>query len=302
MRSLLVACCLFAALPAQAQSGFTPEQLAEAAESAVAQTAPDAAAMQQAAERSERLRAMLAVAMDQSANRLGRAELRALTVALGPPSEDRDILLSWLMRGGEVAIADAGLTGIYNPHADGWLLLRWQQVGGTPRLMQAALVSGRLLRGGTEAPLDRADIPFSQALVARRLTAHASLETLTGVMPVDRFFLALPAIRVFEAEAVLAAARTQVGALAQWSRENPAALSAIDRALRRGDDPALRALPERVRTALSPMAMVATPAGHELVLQSPMYPARALFARFESGAAPALFSLDLAPQTGSGMQ
>jgi hypothetical protein len=76
----------------------------------------------------------------------------------------------------------------------------------------------------------------------------------------------------------------------------------MQRAIRRGNDPAFRALPERVRSALSPMAVVLTPEGPEVVLQSPAYPARALFARFDGGSAPSLFALDLAPQTGSAVQ
>jgi hypothetical protein len=173
--ALLPLALLIGAAPAIAQSGgFTPESLAEAARAAVAEAAPDAAATRAAAARSERIRAVLAVAQDRSFEELTSSELRALTAAFGPPSEDRDILISWLARGGEVVAANAELTGIYNPHADGWLLLRWHHVGGAPRLATAMLASGALLRGGAEAALDRADMPFAQALVARRLTAHAS--------------------------------------------------------------------------------------------------------------------------------
>jgi hypothetical protein len=237
--------------------------------------------------------------MDQSASRLGRAELRALTVALGSPSEDRDILLSWLMRGGEVAIADAGLTGIYNPFADGWLLLRWDHVGGAPHLAEAMIATGTTLRGGTTAPLDQADMPFAQALVARRLQSLAMFEVLDS----ESLLRLYPAIRAGETDLVLRNARLQAGALAEWSRANAPALRQLDRAISRADDPALLAFPDRVRDALSPTALVSTPDGTELVLASPVYPARSLFARFAaSGGEPELFRLDLAPQTGSNVQ
>jgi hypothetical protein len=297
MRYLLLPLGLLLTPAAHAQTGgFTADELVQSARASVAEAAPNAPAMRHIAARSERLRAVLAVAMDQAVNRLSNEELRTLTVALGPPTVDRDILLSWLMRGGTVAVANTEISGIYNPFADSWLVLRWSQVGGVPRLEQAVLVNGELLRGGAEAPLDAAGTVFAQALVARRLQSLAAFPLLGEHVGAADFFAFYPTVRIVQTERVMAAARAQVGALAQWSRDNPQSLAALDHAIRRADDPAFLSLPERVREALGPVALVATPGGTEVVLQSPVYPARSLFASFATNtAAPEFFTLDLDP-------
>lgn len=276
--------------------GFTEEQLAAAARVAVAETAPQAPAMRAVAERSEQLRVLLAVAQDQVATGLPAEERRTLTIAFGPPTPDRDIVLAWLMRGGHLAVASPELSGIYNPFADGWLLLRWQFVGGSPRLAQAALATGRLLRGGAGAPEAAGEMPFSQALVARRLGALTGFSRVLEDPGVAGFFLLYPQLQVSEAEAVLAAARREVGALAQWSRTNPESLALLQHVIDQGEDPALLSIPSRLRADLGPIALAATPQGTEVVLQSPAYPTRCLFAGFAGpGDVPQLFALDLAP-------
>ena len=95
------------ASPAAAQIGFSAQDLTTAARQSTVEAAPAAAA----AARSERIRAVLAVAMNEAPALLAREEWRALTTALGPPTEDRDILLNYLMRGGSVAVAGPELTG-----------------------------------------------------------------------------------------------------------------------------------------------------------------------------------------------
>ena len=300
MRNLLLPALALLPAAALAQTaGFTADGLAAAARSAVAEIAPDAAARSAVAARSERLRALLAVAQDRAGAQLAPDEWRALTAAFGPPQEDRDILASWLARGGQVAVADPQWSGIYNPLADGWLVLRWQQVGGAPRLAEAMLASGPLLRGG-EAPVAGLEaMPFAQMLAARRRASLAAFPQLAR--EAGLFRANWPLLRVREGETVLAAARQQVGALAQWSRDNPAALRALDRLLSRGDHPALLPFPARLREALGPVGVVATgDGGAELVLQAPAYPARSLFAGFPPGAGPPqLFALDLAADEGT---
>lgn len=287
---------LLGAAAACGASGFTEEQLIAAARVAVAETAPQAPAMRAVAERSERLRALLAVAQDRVATELPAEERRTLTIAFGPPTQDRDVVIGWLMRGGHLAVAAPELSGIYNPFVDGWLLLRWQPVGGSPRLTQVALVTGRLLRGGAAAPEPAGEMPFSQALVARRLRALTGFSRVLEDPGVAGFFLLYPQLQVSETEAVIAAARREVGALAQWSRTNPQSLALIHRAIDQGDDPALHSIPSRLRRDLGPIALAATPRGTEVVLQSAAYPTRCLFASFAGpGDAPQLFALDLDP-------
>lgn len=300
-RTLLGAICALAlAVPASAQSGgFTEAQLADAAQSAAAEAAPHAAAIRSAAMRSERLRAVLAVAMDQAPTQLTREELRLVTTALGPPTVDRDILLGWLMRGGSVTAAGPDLTGIYNPFADGWLILRWNHVGGAPRLTDAALVTGASLRGGLDAPFATADVPFAQALVARRMVTMAALDGLSA----DYLFRHLAPFRSAQAQVALASARGQVGALAQWSREHPGSLTLLERAIDRRDDPALLSFPSYLSRDLGPAAVVATATGDELALLAPAFPTRGLFAQFPAdGGQPVLFALDLDPVTGGLVQ
>ena len=303
--ALFAACLAPTTLAAQA-GGFTEQQLAEAAAMLAQEAAPDAVQRADLARRSEDLRQVLALDQASLDRAVDRAGLRALTVAMGPPAQDRDILLSWFARGGHVAVASADLSGIYNPFADGWLLLRWQQVGGAPRLVRAALVSGRLLRGDMPAVPGEADMPFAQVLVARRLHALAAFEELGSQMTADDLFTGYAPLRESQTEGVLEESRRQLGSLAQWSRENDRALAALERLIERGNDPALLSIPSRLHDALGPVALVATPSGYELMLQAPTAPARTIVATFglapdpagsvTDDQAPRLFALNLAPQ------
>lgn len=287
-----------AATPSIAQAdGFTSQHLAESARSLTGEAGARAQLAASVASRSEDLRQALAVDQARLAAILGSSELRALTAAMGPPTVDRDILLSWFARGGHVAVAGTDLAGIYNPFVDGWLVLRWQQVGGRPRLVAAALVSGQPLRGASPAFAGEADMPFAQALVARRLRSLAAFEQLTGEFGSEALFRAYHPVRVAESERVLEQARQQVGALAQWSRSQAGDLGAVNRLIAAGDDPALATVPQRLRRDLGLIALAQTPAGTELVLQAPLAPTRSIIATLprSGNALPHLFAIDLAP-------
>lgn len=284
--------------PAGAQVGFSAEDLAVAAREVTGATAPDAAATLSVAARSERIRAVLAVTMDEAPSHLTSEELRVLTTAMGPPGEDRDLLLSYLTRAGSVAIGGPDLSGIYNPFCDGWLLLRWSHVGGAPRLKGAVLATGNAMRGGIAASSAGDDIPFAQALAMRRVHMLGALAGLDA----EYVFRQHAAAREVQTSDVLASARLQVGALARWSRANPALLARLEHRIRRADETALLAFPQRVRDAVSPVAVVSTPTGAELVLASPIYPNRTLFAEFSGDGEPELFALDLDPANGGFVQ
>ncbi|MEI9905018.1 MAG: hypothetical protein WDN06_14435 [Asticcacaulis sp.] len=52
---------------------------------------------------------------------------------------------------GASSSANSGdVTGLYNPIADVWLVLRWQRVGGAPRIADAVFLPGSALRDSTD--------------------------------------------------------------------------------------------------------------------------------------------------------
>jgi hypothetical protein len=75
------------------------------------------------------------------------------------------------------------------------------------------------------------------------------------------------------------------GAMARWSIDNPDALGRVRKAVGRGRDAGLAALPGPVRETLAPMAVLTGAEGDVLVLQSARDPARAVLVRATGGRA-----------------
>lgn len=294
--SLLLPLSLLAS-PAVAQSGgFTHDDLATAAHANDAE-ALRTVAMRRIAARTEILRAVLATNMPNAKHRISPDELRVLTTAMGAPTQSRDVAVSWLMRSGMTTVADGEISGIYSPLADSWLVLRWAQIGGSQRLIDAALVRGTSLRPADTQPDWRtSEAPFAAALLQAKLQAMDSFAALPRALGAPRLFALLGAMRNIERAAVFERSGEMLGGISAWSRNNRSSLAAVDRLIRKRPDTAMLALPERVRKDLGPMAVIASPQGTLLVLQSPVYPAKTVIATFaDPGAEPALSLIDLAP-------
>ncbi len=277
-------------------AGFTQSDLAQAASANDAEALRTSAARQIAA-RTEILRAVMATNMPGAQRRISRDEMQVLTIALGKPTPTRDIMFSWLMRSGVTTAANGEISGIYSPLADAWLVLRWAQLGGSPRLVDAALVRGTSLRPVDTQPDWRTSrAPFAAAVLQTKLQAVDSFASLPDALPAPRLFRLLGAMRDAERVAVLDRTGEMLGGISAWSRANGASIAAVERMIRKHPDLSLLTLPERVRADLSPMAVITSPQGTLLVLQSPVYPAKTVIASFaDAGAAPVLSLIDLAP-------
>ena len=165
----LLLLCLASAVTASQSPGFSPGDLAQAAR-ALDSGAQHTDAVRRIAAQTEILRAVLANDLPNAQRRISRDELQVLTIALGAPTVTRDIMLSWLMRSGVTVAADGEISGIYSPLADAWLVLHWAQLGGSPRLIDAALVRGTSLRPAESQPdWLTSPAPFAAALLQTKL-------------------------------------------------------------------------------------------------------------------------------------
>lgn len=295
MKSLMIPLLLIAS-PAAAQSvGFSASDLTAAAATTGDQVAALKATRRIAAQ-TEILRAILATDMRRAAQRISADELRVLTAALGRPTLERDIALSWLMRSGLTTAADGELSGIYSPLADAWLVLRWETIGGAPRISAAALIRGTTLRPPAEGDWRGSEAPFAGELLRLKLQSFAIFARLPQDPGADRFFQLHAVIADLERTAVLSRSTAMVAALSAWSKANPATLARIDAATRKHADPALMGLPDKVRKAMGPIAVVESPQGALLLLQSPVYPAQTIVARIaDPTATPSFTGVDLSP-------
>lgn len=233
----------------------------------------------------EFLRALMATSMDAAPRAMPLDDLRIVTAAFGPPTQDRDIVASWLMRGGQVAATREGLSGIYNPLADAWLLLGWQAAGDDSHIVWAALVQGSLLRAPNERDWIMASDPVGEAMqrtTSQSIAAFAALPQSLGTAGLVEL---VEAYRGLQGTLVLDRVRQMGGAMARWSLDNPAAIGRVRKALDKGGDAGLATLPGPVRETLAPMAVVTGAEGDVLVLQSARDPARAVLVRATGGRA-----------------
>ncbi|MCX7864843.1 MAG: hypothetical protein N2423_07400 [Novosphingobium sp.] len=224
------------------------------------------------AARSESLRMALAIDMEAIPNALLREELEVLTAAFGPPTEDRDILASWLMRGGLVTATGEGLSGIYNPLADAWLLMGWRKIGGSARLVWAALTKGHMLRPANQPDWVESGGPLDDELFRVSRQSLSSLASVPDELGTDGLVELVERFRGAEGGMVLDRARAMAGALAGWASANTNLLKHVNAEALSCSCRALRALPMRTRETLSPLAVLSGPEGEVLVLQSALEP------------------------------
>jgi len=248
------------------------------------------------AAQTEFLRALLAVDMANASRAIPADDLRIVSAAFGPPAQDRDILVNWLMRGGQAFATREGLSGIYNPLADAWLLLGWRPVGADARLVWAALVEGEVLREAGQPDWSEGQGALGNELERAADQSSAAFLAIPETLGTGGLVELVETYRGLQGALVLDRVRDMGGALASWSAANPAALQRLRVAIERKRDKALRELPDPVRESLSPMAALTGPDGVILVLQSPIDPSRTILVRIGEGRAGMEFSAaDLRP-------
>ncbi len=281
--------CIAAALvvPARAGTlepgqGFTPGHLVSAARAGEQRRPWQLERARVLRAQTDTLRAGLVLNPDLANAALTRDEQAALRVAIGPRTSRTSAQLSWLARGARVAVApgpEPEVSGLYNPIADAWLLLRWQSVAGAWRIDAARLVPGPELR-----PIDEATFwadqhgALTDALQAAEARALRRFEELfRNAAAADGVFLAPVGRSAGSRAGVLRSCDRWLASLARWATEpgHLARVRELRAALGEGGDALpeeVRALPTQVRATFLPTAGLATDAGERLLWVSPLAP------------------------------
>jgi hypothetical protein len=138
----------------------------------------------------ERLRALFVRDPRQAWASLSPDESALLARVLDPGTPVRDLAISWLMRNGaaQSSTLDGGkFTGLYSSLADVWLLLRWAEVGGAWRIVDARLLPAKALLEETAEEPGSSGTPQSGFVQSyrdalARFSALVSDQTPTSIM------------------------------------------------------------------------------------------------------------------------
>ncbi|MEI9905452.1 MAG: hypothetical protein WDN06_17055 [Asticcacaulis sp.] len=271
MKYLALAALAFA-LPVHATDtkGFTAGDLAAAARAG----RPDAAladAREHLAQ-TETLRAAFVLSPAGAWTLLSADEARTLRLAFGGQRPLGDGAVQWFMRGASGVSNGDGLTGLYNPIADVWLTLRWQRIGGSMRIVDAAFTPGALVRDSDDdTPWTEAPGAYADALAHGTAAARISFRGLPG----EPFFRTTGPIRGVAADQAFATVTRWMETLRPWGEDKTrlAQWKTMHRQLAEGKvGGTLADLPPRVRATLAPMAAITRPDGVSLLLMSPLAP------------------------------
>ena len=289
---------LAAAIAAHApEQGFSVEALAIGAATAT----PDPAQARERAAATDRLRARFVLDPGAAWRSLSGDERERLRLAWGPGDPATGAALVWFMRGAIVRVAGEDLSGLHNPLADVWLVLRWRTVGGGLRLSDAFLVPGDQFRPDGMPGWPQRSEPYAAALAAASAEAAVGFVSLPDRLSSDALVDAIAGQRETLRAQALATIRPWLGSLRRWG-PGWAALRARLVATDAGD-PALSSLPQLVRATMAPAGSIERPDGVSLLVVSPLYPS--LFAALEwpdsaATGTPTIRLLDLGARSAAG--
>ncbi|MES2043875.1 MAG: hypothetical protein V4475_08345 [Pseudomonadota bacterium] len=257
-----------------ASKGFTPADLAAAAEAA--RTQPGAVARAVAAE-TERLRIALAYDTAGGIAQRDPDEQTALIGALGTGAGIGDVRARWFMAGAIAQPATGERTVLYNPLARGWLILGWRRTAeGAWRVATA-----RVAAAGT-APWPAETGPWLGALVSDYAATHE------GIGAVEGGAAGVEAERWIKGVADLMAdpeARKATDAARQAVADGHAA---------RFGGQAIDLMPARARATFWPVAaMTRKDGGRAVIFGSALMPQILIAGDFAGGASPTLARLTL---------
>ena len=271
---ILIAHALMTATPPLAR-GFSTRDMESAARTTID---PDLAEAREKRAEADTLRAAFVLDPTAAAAVLSEDERVVLDTAFGPPTQLRDAELRWFMRSASVRVTPGskGMSGLYNPIADVWLLLDWSRVGGSWRLIEAALVPGAELRPEPESASWR-DAPglYTVALANAKALAAARFDQLPEVTANKDLFAALAARRRTLQRRSFERIDAMLGSVGTWIRDPAHSWAALRREVVEGKAaPTMSSLPLPivVRASLTPAAAIMRPDGASLLLVSPLDP------------------------------
>lgn len=216
-------------------------------------------------------------------------ERMLLEGAVGPIDENAAPLLRRFAAGAMVRDTPAGVTGLYNPLSDAWLILSWLKTAQGPALYAVNLVDGADLRGDGKRWWSQ-DGAYADALggawKASAAAFDAQLAQLPPISREDDADVAAIAGRLARQEAaVRLAARDAAlsGALErgrQASIVHPAADGVASEALQ------VAALPASVRRSMALALVIKRPGGVSGAYVTPAAPGLLLFIDLDAGNAP----------------
>lgn len=291
------------ALAVPAHAGDTPTKGFTAGDlkSAAAQTARPSPALGDAREfaaQAEVVRAAFVLKPAAGWSVLTPSEARILRLAFGPGRPLGDDAIQWFMRGASASAGNGDMVGLYNPLADVWLVLRWDRIGGSPRIRDAVFLPGRAVEGGDGQGWTQSSGPYADALAHNAAVAHIAFTTLDSYA----FFDAFDNVRGPAGNEAYASVTAWMGSLRPWGEDKTHLKQwrALHKDLAEGRTGGnVAALPPRVRATLVPMGAITTADGPALLLVSPLAPQMIVAADYSGHGKPRLSLVNLAnAQTG----
>jgi hypothetical protein len=233
----------------------------------------------------ETLRAAFVLNPETAWTLMTASERMALQTAFGNVAAARSVEIAWFMRGASTAVGNNGMSGLYNPLADAWLLMVWARVGGVPRVVQAALVPAERLGPGEGFTAREGDV--GAALAAARTDRLAQFEDLTTNATAGAILSALAPTRIADRTIVIDRAARWLATLAGWQQApgQPEAWARLRaemlRGRKRGHELAL--LPKVARETMTPVGVVTHGGGEAVLMMSPLSPALVAISAAASG-------------------
>jgi len=272
--------------------GFSADDLA-----AAARAAHPAEALADAREyvaQTETLRAAFVLGPAAGWKLLSASEARNLRLAFGPSHPAEDDALQWFMRGASAGAGDGAMTGLYNPLADAWLILRWQRIGGAPRIADAVFLPGAALRDVSDrTPWTERPGRFTDALAGNTAVARLTFAALDA----NRFFATVAPLKAQAGDEAFASITPWLGSLRPWGEDKVrlAQWKTLHRRLAGGQTGApVSSLPPQIRASLIPMGAIRHDGGDALLLVSPLAPQILVAADYGARSTPDLYLVNLA--------
>ena len=294
--ALILALALAAPAQAQDTKGFTAGDLSAAARAG--RPSPALADMREFAAQTEVVRAGFVLDPAGAWGLLSPSEARTLHVAFGPQRPTGDDAIQWFMRGAEASAGNGDMTGLYNPLADVWLVLRWDRIGGRPRIADAVFLPGSAVNGGGGQTWTQSPGPYADALARNAAVAHIAFALLDS----GPFFDAFASVKTPASDQAYQSVTAWMGSLRPWG-EDKARLKqwqALHRDLAEGKTGGtVAALPPKVRATLVPMGAITSADGPALLLVSPLAPQMVVAADYNGHGRPKLSLINLANAGGA---
>ncbi len=294
--ALALAVPAHAANPPPNTKGFTAGDLSAAARAS--RPSPALADAREFAAQTEVVRAGFVLDPAGAWGLLSPSEARTLHAAFGPQRAYGDDAIQWFMRGAQASAGNGDMTGLYNPLADVWLVLRWDRIGGRPRIADAVFLPGSAVNGGGGQTWTQSPGPYADALARNASVARVAFALLDS----GPFFDAFAPARATAGDQACQSVKAWMGSLRPWgeAKAHLKQWQALHKDLATGrTGGTVAALPPRVRATLVPMGAITSADGPALLLVSPLAPQMVVAADYSGHGKPRLSLINLANAGGA---